>query len=157
MPLMRTMSMDHRWQDLASFLSLPDGSNLSSHHGHSHSHSHHPLSHSLSSHSHHFVHPYPHSHTPHAPIHNPHSYGVHSAAAAAAAVGHHYGGLSSASAPVAAYSAADSGRSVLLQNATIGPTLTELGANGSYPSPSIGEDRCFPWIPLVRFDKLHER
>jgi hypothetical protein len=165
MPLMRTMSMEHRWQDLANFLSLPDGhgSNLSSHHtahhhghphaGHPHSHGHHPLTGhpALSSpHSHPFAHPYPHPHStsghgghPSIP-HNPHTaYGVHSAAAAAAAaaaaVGHQYGGLPTTATPVAAYStsADTTGRGALLQNASLGSTsLTELGASGNGTYPT---------------------
>ena len=170
MPLMRTMSMEHRWQDLANFLSLPDGgANLSSHHHHHghhghhthpghpghHPHSpHHGLSHhphALTSHSHHahpFAHPHPyphghvhpHSHATHPPIHTNAHYSVHSAAAAA--VGHHYGGLPTTATPVAAYSTSDMSRQStgLVQNASIGSTLTELGANGSYPSPNIGKD-----------------
>lgn len=131
MPLMRAMSMEHRWQDLANFLNLPDGAaaaaaaaaNLSSHPGHPHHHHHHPYTghHVATGHPHHshhpavhspFAHPgYPgHPHSPHQLHHNnTGAYGVHSAAAAAAAHHHHhhhhgYGGLAPAAAtPISAY------------------------------------------------------
>ncbi|XP_057375216.1 segmentation protein cap'n'collar-like isoform X2 [Daphnia carinata] len=186
MPLMRTMSMEHRWQDLANFLSLPDGAaaaaaaaNLSSHPGHHHHHHHHgghhphPVHHTHHhpGHPHHamhtlghhphsphpaFAHPgYPHPHSPHGSIHphhhhngssvhTHHGYGVHPASpATTTAVHHHHGysGLTSAAAPVSAYtnSAVDvGGRASLLQNVAIGSPLTELGGNGSYPSPGLG-------------------
>lgn len=174
MPLMRAMSMEHRWQDLANFLNLPDGAaaaaaaaaNLSSHPGHHHHHHHHYAAaaaaghHHMTAghHPHHpsvhspFAHPgYPSTH-PHSPHHVHHNnatsgaYGVHPAAAAAAAAHHHhhhgYGSLAPAAAtPVTAYtnpSAGDSGRSVLHHNTSVGSPLTEIGGNGSYPSPSLG-------------------
>ena len=156
---MRTMSMEHRWQDLANFLSLPDGANLSSHHhhhhhAHSHGHHHPSLGHSLTPHSHPFAHPYPHPHSPHGSIHNPHGYGVHpaaAAAAAAAAVGHHHytgAALAPAATPVAAYTNTDAGRTALLQNASMGSPLTEIGTNGTYPSPGHGNTIS---LKLTRF------
>lgn len=187
MPLMRTMSMEHRWQDLANFLSLPDGAaaaaaaaNLSSHPGHHHHHHHHGghhphavhhthhhpghphhAMHTLGHHPHSphpaFAHPgYPHPHSPHGSIHphhhhngssvhTHHGYGVHPASPATTTTIHHhhhgYSSLTSAAAPVSAYtnSAVDvGGRASLLQNVAIGSPLTELGGNGSYPSPGLG-------------------
>ncbi|EFX86500.1 hypothetical protein DAPPUDRAFT_307821 [Daphnia pulex] len=185
MPLMRTMSMEHRWQDLANFLSLPDGAaaaaaaaNLSSHPGHHHHHhhsghhphavhhTHHPhhpghphhAMHTLGHHPHSphpaFAHPsYPHPHSPHgsvhphhhhnsSPVHTHHGYGVHPASSTATTIHHHhhgYSGLTSAATPVYPNSAVDAGgRVALLQNVSIGSPLTELGGNGSYPSPGLG-------------------
>ena len=90
MPLMRTMSMEHRWQDLANFLSLPDGAAAAaaaanryhdpSHPGHyphatvSGHHHHAAAAAAVAHHSHH------HSHPPHPPPHHHsavHSIGAH--------------------------------------------------------------------------------
>jgi len=145
MPLMRTMSMEHRWQDLANFLSLPDSSNLNPHHPHphhphpqhhhpqhQHPHAHHH--HSIGSHPHPFAHPYPHGAHPHGSIHNAHAYGVHHH--------HHYAvGLAPPAAgatPVAAYSNGDAGVAAAAAAARTATSLTEIGPNGSYPSPGHG-------------------
>lgn len=160
MPLMRTMSMEHRWQDLANFLSLPDGAaaaaaaaNLGSHPGHHHGHpavhhSHHATHHGMHSLGHHSPHPFVHpGYATHGSVHHHnaspahHGYGVHPAAS------HHagYGGLPSAAAPVSAYpnttvnAGADvNGRSALLQNASIASPLADIGSNGTYPTPDLG-------------------
>jgi len=134
--LLRGSSMDQRWQELASLLSLQppphhDGNggplppslphaHFPPHHHHHHHHHHHPALHHTGT-----------------PLH-PHAM--------------HHPSFTSAGPPTAPYNA-DSARSVLLQNATLPPP--DLSASSPYPSVGMGKScpksahYAFPpWVVL---------
>jgi hypothetical protein len=46
------------------------------------------------------------------------------------------------------------GRAALLQNVSIGSPLTELGGNGSYPSPGLGKPSNMLWKVARKWEHI---